>query len=56
MPVVAIGGITLEQAENVWLAGEDGMALISDIVHAPDMNARVGDWLKFFSNPPRRDL
>ena len=56
MPVVAIGGITLEQAENVWLAGADGMALISDIVHAPDMNARVGDWLKFFSNPPRRDL
>lgn len=56
VPVVAIGGITLDQAENVWLAGADGMAIISDIIHAPDMPARVADWMKFFSNPPRRDL
>ena len=55
-PIVAIGGITLDQAENVWLAGADGMALISDIIHAPNLSARVGDWLKFFANPPRSDL
>jgi len=55
LPVVAIGGITLEQAENVWLAGADGMAVISDVVNAPNPSARAGDWLKFFANPPRRD-
>jgi thiamine-phosphate pyrophosphorylase len=35
-PIVAIGGITLETAEQVIEAGADCVAVISDILHAPD--------------------
>jgi len=35
-PIVAIGGITLELAPSVISAGADSVAVISDIVRAPD--------------------
>lgn len=44
VPVVAIGGITLERAPDVLAAGADSLAVISDIVRAPDVGARVAQW------------
>jgi thiamine-phosphate pyrophosphorylase len=35
-PVVAIGGVTLEQAPALWAAGAASVALISEIERAPD--------------------
>ncbi len=35
-PIVAIGGIRLERAAEVIDAGADSVAVISDILHAPD--------------------
>lgn len=44
-PVVAIGGITLEKAADLRAAGVNGMAVISDVVHAADPERRVRDWM-----------
>ena len=45
VPVVAIGGITLERAHDVREAGADGIAVISDVTKATNVEARVKAWL-----------
>lgn len=40
-PLVAIGGITAETAEQVYRAGADSLAVISDLINAADPVARV---------------
>jgi len=37
LPIVAIGGITEENVREVWQAGADSAAIISDILHADDI-------------------
>jgi thiamine-phosphate diphosphorylase len=44
VPVVAIGGITLALAGEVEAAGADGLAVISDVLAAPDPAGRVREW------------
>jgi thiamine-phosphate pyrophosphorylase len=41
VPLVAIGGITLQNAPQLLAAGADGMAVISDLFDAPDIAARA---------------
>ncbi|MEW6296921.1 MAG: thiamine phosphate synthase [Thermodesulfobacteriota bacterium] len=41
VPIVAIGGITAERAPLTLAAGADAVAMISEIVLAPDVKARV---------------
>jgi thiamine-phosphate pyrophosphorylase len=41
LPIVAIGGITEETAPEVLRAGADAVAIITDIVCAPDILAKV---------------
>lgn len=43
-PLVAIGGIRLEQAEEVWRAGADSVAVARDVVAAKDPAVRVGEY------------
>ena len=45
-PIVAIGGITLERAADVVQAGADAVAVISDILRAPDMGTRARQFVK----------
>lgn len=45
VPVVAIGGITLDRAPEVLAAGADGVAVISDLLAAPDPAAQARKWL-----------
>lgn len=45
IPLVAIGGITLERAPAVFAAGADAIALVSDITQNEDPDARVRAWL-----------
>ncbi|ACF02591.1 Thiamine-phosphate diphosphorylase [Rhodopseudomonas palustris TIE-1] len=47
MPLVAIGGIKLEQAEEIFAAGADSIAVVSDVTQNPDPDARVRAWLDF---------
>jgi thiamine-phosphate pyrophosphorylase len=44
-PIVAIGGITLERAAEVIQAGADSVAVISDVLRAPDPGARARQYL-----------
>jgi thiamine-phosphate pyrophosphorylase len=44
-PLVAIGGITLGSAADVFRAGADSVAVISDLVAAPDPGARAQEYL-----------
>jgi thiamine-phosphate pyrophosphorylase len=44
-PVVAIGGITLESAEDVLAAGARSIAAIRDILESPDIVCRVQSWI-----------
>ncbi len=45
-PLVAIGGIKLEQATEIFAAGADSIAVVSDVTQNPDPDARVRAWLK----------
>lgn len=44
-PIVAIGGITLERAAEVVEAGADSVAVISDILRAPDPGERARQYI-----------
>lgn len=45
-PLVAIGGIRLEHAAEIFAAGADSIAVVSDVTQNPDPDARVRAWLK----------
>jgi thiamine-phosphate pyrophosphorylase len=45
-PIVAIGGITLERAAEVIHAGADSVAVISDILLAPDPGRRARQYIE----------
>ena len=45
LPLVAIGGIKLEQAREIFAAGADSIAVVSDVTQHADPDARVRAWL-----------
>lgn len=45
IPLVAIGGIKLEQAADIFAAGADFIAVVSDVTQNADPDARVRAWL-----------
>lgn len=45
IPLVAIGGITLERLPGVFAAGADVAAVVTDILRAGDPEERVRQWL-----------
>jgi thiamine-phosphate pyrophosphorylase len=45
-PIVAIGGITLERAAEVVRAGADSVAVISDVLRAPDPGGRARQFIE----------
>jgi len=45
LPLVAIGGITLERAPSVIAAGAQSVAVVSDFITAADPEARILTWL-----------
>ena len=45
IPLVAIGGIKLEQAAQIYAAGADSIAVVSDVTQHTDPDARVRAWL-----------
>ena len=45
IPLVAIGGIKLEQAAEIYAAGADSIAVVSDVTQNPEPDARVRAWL-----------
>jgi len=51
IPLIAIGGITLEQAPAVFAAGADSIAVVSDVTKNPDPDARVRAWLTLTEQP-----
>ena len=45
IPLVAIGGIKFEQADEIFAAGADSIAVVSDVTQNADPDARVRQWL-----------
>jgi thiamine-phosphate pyrophosphorylase len=45
IPLVAIGGIKLEQAREIFAAGANSIAVVSDITQNAEPDARVRAWL-----------
>jgi thiamine-phosphate pyrophosphorylase len=45
-PLVAIGGITLQRATEVYRAGADSLAVVRDLICAPDPGARASEFLE----------
>ena len=45
IPLVAIGGIKFEQAAEIFAAGADSIAVVSDVTQNADPYARVRQWL-----------
>lgn len=48
VPLIAIGGITLENAPQLLRAGADALAVVSDLFDAPDVAARARAYGKLF--------
>jgi thiamine-phosphate pyrophosphorylase len=46
IPLVAIGGIKLEHAAEIYAAGADSIAVVSDVTQNADPDARVRAWLE----------
>ena len=49
-PLVAIGGITVERAADVYRAGADSLAVVSDLLAVPDPASRAREYLKIAEN------
>src|ERR1700675_5096888 len=45
IPLVAIGGIKFEQPSEIFAAGADSIAVVSDVTQHADPEARVRQWL-----------
>jgi thiamine-phosphate pyrophosphorylase len=53
VPIVAIGGITLDTAPAVWAAGATSVAIISDLLAGGDPRSRVASYNRLASADPR---
>ena len=51
IPLVAIGGIKLEHAADIFAAGADSIAVVSDVTQNADPDARVKAWLDTVAIP-----
>src|SRR6185436_17140598 len=45
IPLVAIGGIKFEESAEIFAAGADSIAVVSDVTQNADPDARVRQWL-----------
>lgn len=52
VPLVAIGGITIENAPELVRAGADCLAVISDLFGAPDVRERAAEFAQLFATSP----
>src|SRR3954464_10310686 len=50
IPLVAIGGIKFEQSAEIFAAGADSIAVVSDVTQNADPDARVREWLQTFAH------
>ncbi len=50
LPLVAIGGITLDNAPDVIAAGADSVCAISAVVTRPDVRAAIKDFQRLFDS------
>jgi thiamine-phosphate pyrophosphorylase len=55
LPIVAIGGITAERAEEVIAAGADGVAVISGVWHSEDPKARARQYIEAIARARAKD-
>ena len=46
LPLVAIGGLTVERAPGVYAAGADTCCVVTDVLRAEDPEARLEAWLE----------
>jgi thiamine-phosphate pyrophosphorylase len=53
-PLVAIGGITLDRAAKVYRAGADSLAVVRDLICAPDPGARAREYLEVAASTDSR--
>ena len=53
LPLVAIGGINLENAEQVYAAGANSVALISDLENTVDLPLRVRSYYQIYASTRR---
>lgn len=44
-PLVAIGGLTVERAPDVFAAGADSIAVVTDVLRHPQPEMRTREWL-----------
>jgi thiamine-phosphate pyrophosphorylase len=49
IPLVAIGGIKLQHAAEIFAAGANSIAVVSDVTMNADPDARVREWLGHYS-------
>ncbi|MEM0922703.1 MAG: thiamine phosphate synthase [Pseudomonadota bacterium] len=45
LPLVAIGGLTVERAAAIWAAGADTICVVTDVLLNPEPEQRLARWL-----------
>ena len=53
-PIVAIGGIRLENVAEVLKAGAHAIAVIHDLLDSADVRARTRQWVEVLASPRNR--
>jgi thiamine-phosphate diphosphorylase len=56
LPLIAIGGITLERLPGVLAAGADSAAVVTDIVRNPQPEKRMAAWVRTAQDWPAPEL
>lgn len=51
IPLVAIGGLTVERAAGIFAAGADSAAVVTDIVRSSNPEVRTREWLNVALRP-----
>lgn len=51
VPLVAIGGLTIDRLPGVFAAGADSAAVVTDLLQAEDPEARTRDWIAATRTP-----
>ena len=53
VPLVAIGGLTVERAPAVWQAGADSICVVTDVLLHKNPTDRLRTWLELAAETPR---
>ena len=54
IPLVAIGGMSVQRADGAFTAGADIVAAVTDVTLHPDPEQRIAEWIAACHQDPKK--